>query len=117
MAGMKSEDGLIFVVGGGQYVNIMGEDRGGDENMNLVFTNADALKLGQLLIEESGLDSTRVPVPQVAPLGIDVTPEMVREVWDAFVKPSQSDDAPPQSAEMRALMAILRATYEGLGGK
>lgn len=56
------------------------------------------------------------PVPLVAPIGIEVTPEMVREVWDTFVKPDQ-DAGNLQSSEMRTLMAILRATYEGLGGK
>ena len=56
------------------------------------------------------------PVPQVAPTGFEVTPGMVRDVWDTFVKPDQ-DAGNLQSAEMRVLMAILRATYEGLGGK
>lgn len=41
---------------------------------------------------------------------------MVQEVWDVFVKPDQ-DAGNVQSGEMRVLMAILRATYEGLGGK
>ena len=52
--------------------------------------------------------------PTVAPFGYEVTPEMVKDVWDVFVKPSQSDDAPPQSAEMRVLMSILRWTYQEL---
>lgn len=56
------------------------------------------------------------PVPTVAPMGVEVTPEMVREVWDTFVKPDQ-DAGNLQSSEMRTLMAILRAMYEGLGGK
>lgn len=57
-----------------------------------------------------------MPEPLVAPLGHGVTRDTVREVWDAFVTPSQSDDAPPQSVEMRALMAILRAVYVALPG-
>ena len=56
------------------------------------------------------------PVPQVAPMGVEVTPGMVQEVWDTFVKPDQ-DAGNIQSGEMRTLMAILRSTYEGLGGK
>lgn len=52
--------------------------------------------------------------PTVAPFGYEVTSEMVQGVWDVFVKPSQSDDAPPQSAEMRVLMGILRWAYEEL---
>jgi len=56
------------------------------------------------------------PVPQVAPFGHEVTAPMVQDVWDAFVKPDQ-DAGNVQSSEMRVLMAILRATYEGLGGK
>ena len=52
--------------------------------------------------------------PTVAPFGYEVTPEMVQDVWDVFVKPSQSDDAPPQSAEMRVLMGILRWAYQEL---
>ena len=39
---------------------------------------------------------------------------MVQDVWDVFAKPSQSDDAPPQSAEMRVLMGILRWAYQEL---
>lgn len=57
---------------------------------------------------------TKVFSAQVAPLGFDVTPGMVQEVWDTFVKPGQSEDAPPQSAEMRVLMAILRGVYAAL---
>jgi len=56
------------------------------------------------------------PIPQVAPMGFEVTPGMVQDVWDTFVKPHQ-DSGDVQSAEMRVLMAILRSTYEGLGGK
>ena len=55
-----------------------------------------------------------LPQPLIAPLGVKITPEMVQEVWDTFVKPTQSDDAPPQSAEMRALMGILRAVHAAL---
>nr|DAT11712.1 MAG TPA: hypothetical protein [Caudoviricetes sp.] len=55
-----------------------------------------------------------LPQPLIAPFGVKITPEMVQEVWDTFVKPGQSDDAPPQSAEMRALMGILRAVYAAL---
>lgn len=56
-----------------------------------------------------------IPVPLVAPSGFEVNdPAMVEDVWDTFVKPTQSDDAPPQSAEMRVLMAILRAVHAGL---
>ncbi|AYR01056.1 DnaQ-like DNA polymerase III subunit [Arthrobacter phage Isolde] len=54
--------------------------------------------------------------PKVAPFGWDVGPESVQEVWDTFVKPDQDSDK-PQSAEMRALMAILRAAYVSVGGK
>lgn len=56
----------------------------------------------------------QIPMPQVAPLGIPVTADAVQEVWDAFVAPSQRDDSPPQSVEMRCLMAILRAVHRGL---
>lgn len=55
-----------------------------------------------------------IPVPMVAPFGALITrPETVQEVWDAFVKPEQ-DAGTPQSIEMRLLMAILRAVYQGL---
>lgn len=50
----------------------------------------------------------------VAPLGFEVTAPMVQEVWDTFVTPGQSDDAPPQSGEMRTLMAILRGVCAAL---
>lgn len=55
-----------------------------------------------------------MPEPLVAPFGYGVTRDMVRDVWEVFVKPGQSDDAPPQSVEMRVLMAILRAVYVAL---
>lgn len=55
-----------------------------------------------------------IPTPQLAPFGLPITdPESVQEVWDAFVKPEQ-DAGIPQSVEMRALMAILRAVHKGL---
>ena len=52
--------------------------------------------------------------PLVAPFGVPVTRGAVEDVWDVFVKPTQSDDAPPQSVEDRVLMAILRAVYDAL---
>lgn len=55
-----------------------------------------------------------LPQPLMAPIGVEVAPAMVQDVWDTFVKPGQSDDAPPQSAEMRALMGILRAVHAAL---
>lgn len=51
---------------------------------------------------------------RIAPTGIPVTRDTLRGVWDTFVAPSQSDDAPPQSVETRALMAILRGAYAAL---
>lgn len=53
------------------------------------------------------------PVPTMAPLGVELDRDAVREVWDTFVKPGQ-DRGDLQSIEDRALMAILRAVYEGL---
>jgi hypothetical protein len=55
-----------------------------------------------------------IPVPVVRPLdSLLDRPEYVQEVWDAFVKPDQDSGLPP-SIEMRLLMAILRAVYQGL---
>lgn len=54
-----------------------------------------------------------MPVPLVAPFGTEFTPEYANEVWDAFVKPDQ-DTGLPQSAEMRCLMALLRAFAQGV---
>jgi hypothetical protein len=55
-----------------------------------------------------------IPVPVVAPLGWTVdNKQMVQEVWDVFVKPAQERGDLP-SIEMRVLMAILRAVYEGM---
>lgn len=55
-----------------------------------------------------------IPVPLVAPFGIPVTSGAVRQVWDEYVKPMQTDNAAPQSIETRILMAILRAVHQGL---
>lgn len=55
-----------------------------------------------------------IPVPMVAPMGISINSRAaVQEVWDAFVKPDQ-EAGNIQSVEMRMLMAILRAVYEGM---
>lgn len=59
-------------------------------------------------------ESIIIPVPLVAPFGIPVTSGAVRDVWDTFIKPMQTDDAPPQDIETRILMAILRAVHQGL---
>lgn len=52
--------------------------------------------------------------PMMMPLGTEISAEDVHGVWDVFVKPTQSDDARPQSVEDRALMAILRWTHDKL---
>lgn len=58
--------------------------------------------------------SVSMPVPVVAPFGWCVTdPEVIQDVWDTFVRPSQ-EAGEIQSSEMRVLMAILRAAYVGL---
>jgi len=54
-----------------------------------------------------------IPLPLVAPLGVPVNCAALQDVWDTFVKPDQAAGN-PQSAEMRILMAVLRAVYEGL---
>lgn len=56
----------------------------------------------------AGLSST------LRPLGQPLSRDYVREVWDAYVKPTQADSAPPQSMETLALMSILRAVYVAL---
>ena len=53
----------------------------------------------------------------VAPLGMTLTRSAVQEVWDTFVKPSQEDDAPLQSVEMRLLMSCLRSLYASIPGE
>lgn len=53
--------------------------------------------------------------PKVAPFAYEVTPKMVKEVWDTYIKPGQ-DAQLSQSVEERTLMAILRWTYVELGG-
>jgi hypothetical protein len=59
-------------------------------------------------------ETVTIPVPQLAPFGEPINnPDVVQEVWDTFVKPSQ-DAGELQSIEMRALMAILRAVHKGL---
>jgi hypothetical protein len=55
-----------------------------------------------------------IPVPLVMPLGWPLeNKKVVEEVWDVFVKPAQERGDLP-SIEMRVLMAILRAVYEGM---
>lgn len=48
---------------------------------------------------ESQLHTMRTPL--VAPFGLPVDRAAVQEVWDVFVKPTQSDDAAPQSVRGR----------------
>lgn len=59
-------------------------------------------------------DRVSIPRPEMAPFGTPVTYSGVQDVWDAFVTPGQDDDAPPQSVEMRMLMAILRSVAAGM---
>lgn len=67
---------------------------------------------GSIYVE--GKKYISIPVPQVAPLGWEVEdPEMIKGIWDTFVQPD-IDAQVPQSVEMRVLMAVLRAVYEGL---
>jgi hypothetical protein len=55
-----------------------------------------------------------IPVPLVMPLGWPLeNKKVVEEVWDVFVKPAQERGDLP-SIEMRCLVAILRAVYEGM---
>lgn len=49
----------------------------------------------------------------VAPLGMELTRDAVRDAWDTFVKPAQ-DRGDLQSVEDRILMACLRSLYISL---
>ena len=49
----------------------------------------------------------------IAPLGIPLDRNIVREVWDTYIKPGQ-DAGEVQSGEERALMACLRTVYISL---
>lgn len=53
-----------------------------------------------------------IPMPKVPPMGIPITQGMVEDVWDVFVK--EQEQGLPPSGEMRCLMAVLRAVYQGL---
>lgn len=59
------------------------------------------------------MTSIIIDTPIVRPLGTPLRPSDAQEIWDAFVVPYQADDAPPQSVEMRMLMALLRAFAAG----
>lgn len=59
-------------------------------------------------------EKIEIPIPRMEPFGVALhRPENIQELWDVFVKPEQ-DAGIPQSIEMRALMAVLRAVYQGL---
>lgn len=60
-----------------------------------------------------GFRTVVIPVPIVAPLGVELDATGVRMVWDEFVK-KQQETGNPQSVEERCLMAILRAVNLGL---
>lgn len=69
-----------------------------------------------LKCDEAGLPYPMTYVlnqPLVAPFGVAVSQEAVKDVWDAFVKPEQ-EKGEPQSVEMRVLMGILRSVYDAL---
>jgi hypothetical protein len=51
--------------------------------------------------------------PRSEPLGIPVSADGVREIWEAFVVPDQLKGT-AQSVEMRRLMGILRSVYAAL---
>jgi hypothetical protein len=68
--------------------------------------------LEALAVEQVGV--LRVRIPLIAPLGLPLDKRSyMQEIWDTFVKPEQEMEI-PQSAEMRALMAVLRAVYSAL---
>lgn len=54
-----------------------------------------------------------IPKPVVEPLGVSVNRDALKMVWDSYVQPTQDERLPP-STELRILMAVLRAVYEGL---
>lgn len=54
-----------------------------------------------------------IPRPLVMPFGMEITSDMVRDVWNTYIKPDQ-DAGNPQSVETRMLMAILRSVGVGL---
>lgn len=64
--------------------------------------------------EEEELKTFKCPVPIMAPFGAELPSSAVQEVWDTYIKPGQ-DKGDPQSIEERALMAILRAVFKGMG--
>lgn len=60
-----------------------------------------------------GYKTVVIPVPTILPLGVEIGPQGVQDVWDAFVTPHQ-ESGEVQSMEMRSLMAILRSVKVGL---
>lgn len=64
--------------------------------------------------QELSVNTFTCPVPVMRPMGVPLNADAVQDVWNTYVVPGQADDAPPQSVEMRALMAILRAVHKGL---
>lgn len=54
-----------------------------------------------------------IPMPKVLPLGVPANRDALQMVWDSYVQPTQDEELPP-STELRILMAVLRAVYEGL---
>lgn len=64
--------------------------------------------------EDGKLVSITIPVPLLAPLGIELdNVSAVNEVWDAIVRPQQ-EAREPQSTEDRMLMSFLRALHRGM---
>lgn len=59
-----------------------------------------------------GYKTLVIPVPEMAPFGVEIGASGVQDVWDAFVKPTQ-EAGEVQSVEMRTLMAILRSVKAG----
>lgn len=59
-------------------------------------------------------DNLTIPWPRLRPLGVLVSADGVKAMWDTIIAPMVADH--PQSIEERTLMAVVRSVYDGMHG-
>lgn len=55
-----------------------------------------------------------IPWPRSRPLDVTISAVALEEAWNAIIAPLANQG--PQSVELRAIMAALRAVYDGMHG-
>lgn len=59
-------------------------------------------------------ESLVIPWPTARPLNVTISASDVHEAWETLIEPLAAEG--PQSGELRCLMGVIRAVYDGMHG-